>query len=76
MAHNGTGTPTLQHANQTQWGSGSHLCFFPVDGRRGEAQNWYTEAMSDRQRMMHEHGMIGRRYADFGAADHHRIDRL
>jgi chlorite dismutase len=35
-----------------------------MDRRRGEAQNWYTETMADRQRMMHEHGMIGRRYAD------------
>ena len=25
--------------------------------------NWYTEPMADRQRMMHEHGMVGRRYA-------------
>ena len=41
-----------------------YLCFYPMDRRRGEAQNWYTEAMTDRQRMMHEHGMIGRRYAD------------
>ena len=41
-----------------------YLCFYPMDRRRGEAQNWYTEAMSDRQHMMHEHGMIGRRYAD------------
>jgi peroxiredoxin len=40
-----------------------YLCFYPMDRRRGEAQNWYTEAMIDRQRMMHEHGMIGRRYA-------------
>jgi hydrogen peroxide-dependent heme synthase len=32
--------------------------------RRGEAQNWYTETMIDGQRMMHDHGMIGRRYAD------------
>ena len=41
-----------------------YLSFYPMDRRRGEAQNWYTEAMADRQRMMHEHGMIGRRYAD------------
>ncbi len=40
-----------------------YLCFYPMDRRRGENKNWYTESMSDRQRMMHEHGMIGRRYA-------------
>jgi peroxiredoxin len=41
-----------------------YLCFYPMDRRRGEAHNWYTESMEERQRMMHEHGMIGRRYAD------------
>ena len=40
-----------------------YLCFYPMDRRRGEASNWYTESMADRQRMMHEHGMVGRRYA-------------
>jgi len=40
-----------------------YLCFYPMDRKRGETKNWYTEAMEDRQRMMHEHGMIGRRYA-------------
>ena len=41
-----------------------YVCFYPMDRRRGEEVNWYTETMSDRQRMMHEHGLIGRRYAD------------
>jgi len=41
-----------------------YLCFYPMDRRRGEEKNWYNETMSERQRMMHEHGMIGRRYAD------------
>jgi peroxiredoxin len=41
-----------------------YLCFYPMDRRRGEQKNWYLESMEDRQRMMHEHGMIGRRYAD------------
>jgi chlorite dismutase len=40
-----------------------YLCFYPMDRKRGEAVNWYTEAMEERQRMMHEHGMVGRRYA-------------
>jgi len=40
-----------------------YLCFYPMDRRRGESVNWYTESMAERQRMMHEHGMIGRRYA-------------
>jgi hydrogen peroxide-dependent heme synthase len=40
-----------------------YLCFYPMDRRRGEAVNWYTVPMADRKRMMHEHGMVGRRYA-------------
>lgn len=41
-----------------------YLCFYPMDRRRGEQNNWYTQSMAERQRMMHDHGMIGRRYAD------------
>lgn len=41
-----------------------YLCFYPMDRKRGEQVNWYTEPMADRRVMMHEHGMIGRRYAD------------
>ncbi len=41
-----------------------YLCFYPMDRKRGEDKNWYQVAMAERQRMMHEHGMIGRRYAD------------
>jgi chlorite dismutase len=40
-----------------------YVCFYPMDRRRGESVNWYTEPMADRQRMMHEHGLVGRRYA-------------
>jgi hydrogen peroxide-dependent heme synthase len=41
-----------------------YLCFYPMDRRRGEQVNWYNVSMAERQRMMHEHGLIGRRYAD------------
>ena len=41
-----------------------YLCFYPMDRKRGESKNWYEVPMAERQRMMHEHGMIGRRYAD------------
>ncbi len=44
--------------------SGKYICFYPMDRKRGENKNWYQEPMAERQRMMHEHGMIGRRYAD------------
>ena len=41
-----------------------YLCFYPMDRKRGEQANWYTVPFAERQRMMHEHGLIGRRYAD------------
>ncbi len=41
-----------------------YLCFYPMDRLRAEDKNWYTVPFAERQRMMHEHGMIGRRYAD------------
>ncbi len=40
-----------------------YLSFYPMDRKRGEQVNWYTVPFAERQRMMHEHGMIGRRYA-------------
>jgi chlorite dismutase len=42
--------------------SSKYICFYPMDRRRGESANWYREPMAARQRMMHEHGMVGRRY--------------
>ncbi len=41
-----------------------YICFYPMDRKRGEAKNWYEVPMAERQRMMHEHGLVGRRYAD------------
>jgi chlorite dismutase len=40
-----------------------YLCFYPMDKKRGEQKNWYQVDIADRQKMMGEHGMIGRRYA-------------
>ncbi len=41
-----------------------YVCFYPMDRRRGEQANWYMVPFAERQRMMHDHGMIGRRYGD------------
>ena len=41
-----------------------YLCFYPMDRKRGEQVNWYMVPFAERQRQMHEHGMIGRRYGD------------
>ncbi len=40
-----------------------YVCFYPMNKRRGETQNWYSEAFERRAAMMREHGMIGRHYA-------------
>jgi chlorite dismutase len=40
-----------------------YVCFYPMDRKRGEIKNWYTESMADRAALTHEHGMTGRRYA-------------
>jgi hydrogen peroxide-dependent heme synthase len=40
-----------------------YLCFYPMNKRRAGADNWYMLPIEERQRLMHEHGLIGRRYA-------------
>jgi chlorite dismutase len=40
-----------------------YLCFYPMNKFRGETKNWYSEPIHERQRMMREHGIIGRHYA-------------
>ena len=42
---------------------GRYVCFYPMNKRRGEAVNWYSESFERRASMMREHGMIGRTYA-------------
>jgi chlorite dismutase len=40
-----------------------YVCFYPMSKRRGESQNWYTLSLDERSRLMHSHGITGRRYA-------------
>jgi hydrogen peroxide-dependent heme synthase len=40
-----------------------YACFYPMDRKRGEAINFYTLPIAERQRQMEEHGTVGRRYA-------------
>ena len=40
-----------------------YVCFYPMNKRRAGADNWYMLPIEERQRLMHDHGMIGRRYA-------------
>ena len=40
-----------------------YVCFYPMSKRRDSGQNWYTLTLEERSRLMHAHGMTGRRYA-------------
>ncbi|WP_254535694.1 heme-binding protein [Halomarina litorea] len=40
-----------------------HVCFYPMDKRRGEEVNWYDLPFDDRADFMSDHGDIGRDYA-------------
>jgi peroxiredoxin len=40
-----------------------HVCFYPMNKRRGEHKNWYSQPFEKRAEMMREHGMIGRHYS-------------
>ena len=40
-----------------------YVCFYPMNKRRGESVNWYSEPFERRAGMMREHGMIGRHYS-------------
>ncbi len=40
-----------------------YLCFYPMDKKRVGADNWYRLPIAQRQRLMHDHGMVGRRFA-------------
>jgi chlorite dismutase len=42
---------------------GRFVCFYPMNKRRGETQNWYSVPFERRASMMREHGMIGRHYS-------------
>ncbi len=40
-----------------------YVCFYPMSKRRDTGQNWYTLSLDERSRLMHAHGLTGRRYA-------------
>jgi peroxiredoxin len=40
-----------------------YVCFYPMNKRRAGVDNWYLLTIEERQRLMRDHGMIGRRYA-------------
>ncbi|MGO9602704.1 MAG: hydrogen peroxide-dependent heme synthase [Candidatus Binataceae bacterium] len=40
-----------------------YLCFYPMDKKRDGDDNWYRLPMDERRRLMHDHGLVGRRFA-------------
>ncbi|MGH9749025.1 MAG: hydrogen peroxide-dependent heme synthase [Candidatus Polarisedimenticolia bacterium] len=40
-----------------------HVCFYPMNKKRGEERNWYATPFEKRAAMMREHGFIGRAYS-------------
>jgi peroxiredoxin len=40
-----------------------YVCFYPMSKRRAPGQNWYALPLDERSRLMHTHGLTGRRYA-------------
>ena len=40
-----------------------YVSFYPMSKRRQPGQNWYALTLEERSRLMHSHGLTGRRYA-------------
>ena len=40
-----------------------YVSFYPMSKRRDTGQNWYTLPLEHRAKLMHSHGLTGRRYA-------------
>lgn len=66
---NGAITATLDRQRKAMFGRlypeippSRYICFYPMDRLRGETRNWYSVPFAERQRMMHEHGLVGRKY--------------
>jgi chlorite dismutase len=41
-----------------------HVCFYPMNKKRGEVKNWYAEPVKRRAELMRDHGLIGRKYGE------------
>lgn len=41
-----------------------HICFYPMNKKREGNDNWYMLPMEQRRKLMSQHGMTGRKYAD------------
>ncbi len=50
--------PKLPPADKTA------ICFYPMSKARGEVNNWYSLKYEERERLMLEHGVSGRKFSD------------
>jgi hydrogen peroxide-dependent heme synthase len=64
LAEAEAGAPRMRHRLQPpapdDW---PYVCFYPMNRRRSDTENWYTLPLEQRDRLLHEHGLTGRRYA-------------
>lgn len=42
----------------------SHICFYPMNKRRGEDKNWYALTGDERRAFMRSHGSVGSKYRE------------
>jgi len=54
---------TLKRLYPKQPESMPYVCCYPMNKRRKVGQNWYTQTLAERARLMQEHGKTGRGYA-------------
>jgi chlorite dismutase len=54
---------TLRRLYPTQPEGMPYVSFYPMSKRRDTGQNWYTLPLPERSKLMHSHGLTGRRYA-------------
>ena len=54
---------TLRRLYPTLPESMPYVSFYPMSKRRDTGQNWYTLPLTERSKLMHSHGLTGRRYA-------------
>lgn len=55
--------PYLQGRLKPRLPEKRYVCFYPMNKRRENADNWYMLSMDERREMMKSHGLIGREYA-------------
>ena len=58
-----TGDPFVRARLYPQIPATRHVCFYPMNKKRSGQDNWYMLPFAERGRLMHSHGLIGRKYA-------------